>query len=67
MRRRRQLRQQVLDEFPVVAGVPEDRELVEYLLAELTTPPHHELGLFALAAALWVADGRPGLDRKSVV
>ena len=39
----------------------DDRELVEYLLAELTTPPHHELGLFALAAALWVADGRPGL------
>ena len=38
----------------------DDRELVEYLLAELTTPPHHELGLFALAVALWVADGRPG-------
>ncbi|PSQ17916.1 hypothetical protein BRC99_00275 [Halobacteriales archaeon QS_7_69_60] len=39
----------------------DDRELVEYLLAELTTPPHHELGLVALAVALWVADGRPGL------
>ena len=38
----------------------DDRELVGYLLAESTTPPHHELGLFALAVALWVADGRPG-------
>ena len=46
------------------AGLPVPRrpsELVQYLPAESTTPPHHELGLFALAAALWVADGRPGL------
>ena len=49
--------------WPVTSAFryPSDRELVGYLLAALTTPPHHELGLFALAVALWVADGRPGL------
>ncbi|PSQ43284.1 hypothetical protein BRD14_03355 [Halobacteriales archaeon SW_5_68_122] len=46
---------------PVFRYPGDDRELVGYLLSELTTPPHHELGLFALAVALWVADGRPGL------
>ena len=45
---------------PVFRYPGDDRELVGYLLAELTTPPHHELGFFALAVALWVVDGRPG-------
>ena len=47
------------------AGFPVPRrpsELVEYLPTESTTP-HHELRLFALTAALRVADGRPGLPR----
>jgi len=37
-----------------------DRVLTEFLLTQLMAPPHHELGLLALAGVLWVADGRPG-------
>jgi hypothetical protein len=38
-----------------------ERVLVEYLLTQLTTPPHYQLVLFGVAAALWIVDGRPGL------
>ena len=44
---------------PAVRYSGDDRKLVEYLPAELAT--HHELGPFALAVTLRVADGRPGL------
>ena len=39
-----------------------DRDILAYLLVNLTTPPHFELGLFALAIVVWIYDGRPGLS-----
>jgi hypothetical protein len=38
----------------------DDRVLVDYLLTQLTNPPHTQLVVLALAASLWVIDDTPG-------
>jgi hypothetical protein len=40
-----------------------DRVLVEYLIVEVTTPPHYQLVLLGVALALWAVDGCPGVQQ----